>query len=192
MVTTNLSVDLHKNKIYQYLKEWKTVDWQISFDNAHREKFEYVRHGASWDQFVKNIQILKEDNQKVAAHPAYSIYCAYDLMDYYKFVVDHQLNLFWCMLSHPVELDVVHLSKPMRAAAAEEIDKVLAAYSGHRNLALDTLHRYKLMLLEPREFFHQVDPVQYHRTIETEFGKESKFEILWSPLVNMLNKYHYE
>ena len=85
MITTNLSVNLENNPIYLRLRTWPMVQWMISFDNSDQDKFEYVRHGASWTQFVNNIQVMKRDKQTVAAHPAYSIYCALDLMEYYDF-----------------------------------------------------------------------------------------------------------
>ena len=96
LVTTNLSVDLATNAVYQELKNWPSVDWQISFDNVTKEKFEYVRDRASWDQFTKNIDILKQDGQHVMAHPAYSFYFAFDIVEYYKFCESKDLIIFSC------------------------------------------------------------------------------------------------
>ena len=73
MVTTNLSMDITTNPVYQKLKDWPQVDWMISFDNANKDKFEYVRHNATWEQFVKNLRQMKADGENVIAHPAYSI-----------------------------------------------------------------------------------------------------------------------
>ena len=79
MITTNLSMDLDKNAIYQELRTWPNVTWMVSFDNVEPAKFEYVRRGADWQLFEHNIQQLTQDHQRVVAHPAYSIYCAFDL-----------------------------------------------------------------------------------------------------------------
>jgi organic radical activating enzyme len=42
MVTTNLSMEISTNPVYQILKTWSKVEWMVSFDNANKEKFEYV------------------------------------------------------------------------------------------------------------------------------------------------------
>ena len=148
MVTTNLSVDLEHNAIYQRLKTWPNVSWMISFDNANQDKFEYVRHGASWPQFVNNIQVMKRDRQKVQAHPAYSIYCALDLMEYYDFCADQELDIFWCELNHPEELDIRRQTVGLRQLAIEEIDRVIAKYQNQLHLSTNVLESYKMTLID--------------------------------------------
>ena len=61
MVTTNLSMEISTNPVYQILKTWPKVEWMVSFDNANKEKFEYVRDRANWEQFVKNLRQMKQD-----------------------------------------------------------------------------------------------------------------------------------
>lgn len=200
LVTTNLSVDLKNNPVYRELKDWPYVDWQISFDNATQQQFEYVRAGANWNQFVENIKILNYDQQKVLAHPAYSIYCAYDLVSYYDFCVEHNLNMFWCYLSHPFDLDVRRLSEPMRKLAQKEIEKVVKKYGQHQNLAIDTLQRYHVQLeteatpvidMSLGWSTYRADPIKYANQIERELKLTSTFEQLWPHVVEQLNKHYY-
>jgi organic radical activating enzyme len=146
MVTTNLSMEITTNPIYQILKTWPKVEWMVSFDNANKEKFEYVRDRANWEQFVKNLRQMKQDGQHVNAHPAYSIYCALDLMEYYDFCVSENLGIYWCELNHPVELDIRRHSPQLRQLAVSEIDCVIDKYGNHNSLAIDVLKSYRKTL----------------------------------------------
>lgn len=189
MVTTNLSMDLERNPIYQRLKTWPNVSWMISFDNADQHKFEYVRHGASWSQFVSNIQVMKKDSQKVQAHPAYSIYCALDLMEYYDFCAEQQLDIFWCELTNPWDLDIRRQSTALRQLAIAEIDSVVAKYQNQKNLSTDALERYRATLvdnsyLDNTKFRPQV--LQWHKDTEATLNKTTKFVDLWPRLAEEL------
>jgi MoaA/NifB/PqqE/SkfB family radical SAM enzyme len=191
MITTNLSVDLEHNAIYQRLKKWPNVSWMISFDNANRDKFEYVRHGASWTQFVDNIQVMKRDQQKVQAHPAYSIYCALDLMEYYDFCADQQLDIFWCELNHPTALDIRRQSTSLRQLAIAEIDRVVAKYTDQKNLSTDVLERYRATLVDNSYLGNQdfvPDVLAWHNDTETTLKKTTRFVDLWPNLVKEYNE----
>ena len=195
LITTNLSVDLDQNLVYKILRSWKTVEWQISFDNVNKQKFEFVRRGASWEQFVANIDILKRDGQLVNAHPAYSIYCAYDLEELYDFVVDQDINLFWCELNHPWDLDVRRLSPVMRGLAISEIDKVQQKYRERPGVALDTLAAYRSTLINPTNLepeHYRADPLGFHSRMADTLAYDLKFQDIWTDLVSDLRKYHYD
>jgi organic radical activating enzyme len=192
MVTTNLTIDLASNPIYNELKTWPNVDWQVSFDNCTKDKFEYVRNGASWDQFKSNIDLMKADGQRVHAHPAYSIYCAFDLVEYYEFCEANDLNLFWCELTNPWDLDVRRLSSEIRQTAINEIDKVTQRWGqiNEHNLAVSTLQRYRAQLIDNSYIFnvneYVPDPLSWHRNIEQELNKTQRFEDLWPGLARRL------
>lgn len=185
-VTTNLSVDLANNSVYQILKHWPSVSWMISFDNAEPAKFEYVRNGADWNQFYTNIQTMKADRQHVIAHPAYSIYCALDLESYYEFCVAENLHLYWCELNNPEELDIRRASMTIRQQAIDAIDRVLLKYQGQYNISLEVLEKYKNTLkdnsyLQPVN--RDLDIVKWHQDIENKLKKQIKFEDLWPEIV---------
>lgn len=185
LVTTNLSVELETNGIYQLLKNFKNIQWMISFDNANKDKFEYVRRGASWAQFEKNIQTMKQDGQKIIAHPAYSIYNALDLVDYYEYCETHELDLFWCELTNPFDLDVRRYPLYVRNMAIAEIDKVVERW-GEETRAIPTLLRYRKQLVNNDYLispWHSVDPWEFHKKSESELGQASSFTDLW-PLFN--------
>jgi radical SAM protein with 4Fe4S-binding SPASM domain len=192
LVTTNLSMDLTTNPVYQILKTWPNVNWQISFDNASKEKFEYVRRGASWEQFVANINLMKQDQQHISAHPAYSIYCALELEDYYKFCIDYDLDLFWCELSNPWDLDVRRYALPVRQLAIDQIDRVIELYGNtvSDRWALSTLNGYRKQLVDNGYIFnpeYQANPVRYHHTCEQERAYQHCFQDLWPDVAQHFN-----
>lgn len=189
LVTTNLSIDLNNNPVYNELRTWPSVQWTISFDNSDPDKFEYVRNGATWEQFVKNIQLMKQHGQRVIAHPAYSIYCAFDLVEYYEFCIKNELDIYWCELQHPLDLDVRRFPKNIRQQAADEIDRIVNNFSQHTRLSIDTLKRYKLTVVDNSYLAdpdYQPNLLRFHRKIEAELNKTTTFEQLWPSLVQQL------
>lgn len=187
MVTTNLSMEITTNPIYQILKTWPTVEWMVSFDNANKEKFEYVRDRANWEQFVKNLRQMKQDGQRVHAHPAYSIYCALDLVEYYDFCIEENLGVYWCELNHPMELDIRRHSEKLRNLAVEEINQVINKYGDRKSLAIDVLKTYRNTLLDnsylrDQENFKSSDTLKWHVEIENTLKKTNKFIELWPEL----------
>ena len=189
LVTTNLSIDITNNSIYNELRTWPRVEWQISFDNADKDKFEYVRHGAEWETFVANIRIMKQHRQRVVAHPAYSIYCAFELMQYYEFCIAEQLDLFWCELYHPWDLDTRRYPATIRQKAIDEIDRVVQQYGQLKNLAIDTLKQYRMTLVDNSYLLnieYNIQPLEFHQIKEKELNKTRTFVELWPEIANQL------
>jgi len=183
LVTTNLSVDLTTNEIYQELRTWPTVSWMISFDNADADKFEYVRDRAKWDQLIANIKTLKQDNQHIWAHPAYSVYNALDLVEYYEFCDNNQLDIFWCELTNPWDLDVRRQPQEIIQLAIDEIDAVIQRWGDRDNLATSTLSNYRKQLVDNSYIMdidsYKTDIQQWHVNVEKKLGKTTKFAVLW-------------
>jgi len=192
MVTTNLSMEITTNAVYQILKTWPNVEWMVSFDNANKQKFEYVRDRANWEQFVKNLRQMKQDGQHVNAHPAYSIYCALDLMEYYDFCSQENLGIYWCELNNPNELDIRRYPLHLRQLAIKEIDKVVNKYASVGALAIDTLKSYRKTLednsyLQQQKTLNPADTLTWHVNIEAILNKTTKFVDLWPVLAKEIS-----
>jgi hypothetical protein len=189
-------MDITTNTIYQLLRHWPDVEWQISFDNANEQKFEYVRDGANWAQFVKNIRQMKKDGQKVNAHPAYSIYCALDLEEYYEFCDRENLGIYWCELNHPDELDIRRHSLQLRQLAIQEIDRIIHKYNDRSDLAINTLKGYR-NTLEDTSYIknHNGIPhgiakstLTWHNRTESLLKKSVQLADLWPTVATILNE----
>ena len=191
-ITTNLSVELENNQIFETIKNNKNINsvWSISFDGIG-DKFEYVRHGATWNQFRKNIDVLKKYNQKIEAHPAYSIYCAFDLLEYVDFCVDQELSIYWCDIFEPHQLDIRYSPKSLRDIAIQNIDAVFKKYENRStlNLNLDLLKKYREMAIKGFHFnpaFNLLSDKQkaqnmldFNKKIETQLPKAKLFAEVW-------------
>lgn len=97
---TNASVDLEKNKIYKLLKKRGTnVKIYVSMDNV-QERFEYVRYGAKWDTFVRNLHTMKADFEHIHFNPVYGIWSATRLQELMKFFSEFtdMDSIFWSLM----------------------------------------------------------------------------------------------
>lgn len=85
-ILTNGSVKLENNRIYNLLKKFPRVYWNLSFDTVGN-RFEYVRQGASWTLLDKNIDVMLNDfgPNHVTFHPVYSLWNALNLEEFYAY-----------------------------------------------------------------------------------------------------------
>jgi hypothetical protein len=128
---------------------------------------------------------MKRDQQKVQAHPAYSVYCALDLMEYYDFCAEQDLDIFWCELTNPWDLDIRRQSRRLRQLAIDEIDQVVSKYQHLPRLSTDVLQRYRATLIDNSYLNnpqHVPDIIKWHQDIETTLNKTVKFVDLWPNL----------
>jgi organic radical activating enzyme len=135
-VLTNASVDLEKNKIYNLLKKRsKNVEIYVSVDNIE-ERFEYVRYGAKWDLFVKNLHTLKKDFGHIRFNPVYSIWSAtrlQELMEFFQqFTTIHDTH--WSLIvSDPGQgFSVFEHSDFIKKAALTEISLIEPLIKGSK------------------------------------------------------------
>jgi hypothetical protein len=134
---------------------------------------------------------MKQDKQKVQAHPAYSVYCALDLMEYYDFCAEQQLDIFWCELNHPEPLDIRRQSADLRQLAIEEIDRVVIKYQHQQNLSTDVLQRYRATLVDNSYLNNQdfvPNVLKWHRDTELTLKKTATFVNLWPNVAKELHE----
>ena len=162
----------------------------VSFDNVSADKFEYVRNGAQWATLTANLDIMNLDSQTIKAHPAYSIYNAFDLISYYEFCTARSLEIYWCELNDPYDLDARRLPEPMRLQAMSQIDQVVERWGQHTNLGIHTLQNYRKQLQNNtyvRDIDkYQTDVLEFHQKIETELNKTTHFVDLWPELAEAI------
>ncbi len=134
---TNLTVPLENNKIFKKLLEKNRVVWDISFDTVE-EKFDYVRHGATWNQILKNIKFLQDaikdkPNHIIGTAAVYSVYNALNLSSLHQYFLENNLpTIRWNELHFPNQLSVVNLPEKFRLIAADECEKSIEFHRWHR------------------------------------------------------------
>lgn len=158
-IITNLSVDLESNKIYQSLKKFNNVYFNISFENIGN-RFEYVRAGASWDKLVQNIEMLKRDfGKNIGCLAVYSIWSATNLDEIYAFCKDYHLPISWQLANYrysnpnPTNGIIVEGHNPgVIIKAVEQIDYILSKYKmiHFHSVNRDFLHHIKVTISNAR------------------------------------------
>jgi MoaA/NifB/PqqE/SkfB family radical SAM enzyme len=185
---TNLSVDLTRNRIFEKLQQRNRVGWSLSFDNMG-ERFEYVRHGASWDLLLRNLDLvqdlMRDQGHWGGIHSVYNIYNATRLQEFTQFARDRGLTIHWQSLYQPECLDPTRLGDEIVDLARAEIDRLLAA-----DICLDNEQQFfQSVLSGMRSQCDLRDELQQHvHDIEQQYhtDQQGQFRTLWPEIVQWL------
>jgi MoaA/NifB/PqqE/SkfB family radical SAM enzyme len=188
---TNLSVDLEDNKIFQKLATRNKVGWSMSFDNVG-DRFEYVRHGATWDKIKHNLAIIKNlmltQGQWGGIHAVYNIYNATRICELREFAEETGTSVLWQNLFQPDYLDPFLHGPEVAALAADEIEKFYAlgiATPVEKQFFDQALSRYRNVAQEQPGILQKFR--QHITEIETQYhaDKAGEFARLWPEFVNV-------
>ncbi len=173
---TNMNVDLEKNKIFKKLAQRRKVGWSMSFDNVG-PRFEYVRHGGSWETLKNNLTIVKDlmknNGHWGGIHAVYNIYNATRLHELKEFARDTDTTILWQNLFQPRHLDPFQHGGQVAKLAADEIQ-----YLYDNDLVSDS----------ERVFFDQA-----LKTYEERFDLEKVSDIdiaFWKHIYDIEHRYH--
>ena len=129
-IVTSGSVDLSKSPVFKELRNFKNVNFSISFENTH-DRYEYVRHNASWNLLYQNLQYIKDNtNFRLCAVPIYNVYSAFDLVNFYNVIVEGNKfhSVVWNQLIYPMELNLFNFPNSVKNLAIEQLDIILDKY----------------------------------------------------------------
>lgn len=124
---TNMSVDLHSNKIFHKLSSRNKVGWSMSFDNIE-DRLSYVRYGSEWSMIRENVGIvrdlMKSQGHWGGVHSVYNIYNATRVCEFRRAVADLDVSVVWQSLFYPNYLDPFLLGPEVARLAIEQIDQL--------------------------------------------------------------------
>lgn len=124
-IMTNLSINLEHSPVFKELSKKKHVNWCVSFENLGDE-FEYVRHGATWDRMVKNLQIIRNiKSHTKMLKPTYNLLSATRLIQLYELVNELDISIHWQTLLTPPQLCVTQFSKEVQELCQSHISELL-------------------------------------------------------------------
>ena len=182
---TNVAVDFASNRIVHKLLERSRVGWSLSFDNVG-DRFEYVRHGAEWNQLITNLDVLRPLMQSGqhwgGIHAVYNIYNATRLVELTEFARERGLTIHWQSLYQPECLDPQRLGPMVKQLALAEIDRLLAM-----NICLDSERQFfetvKSNIAAPRDDLRS-QLFEHTAQIEQQYHPQSQgqFARLWPEL----------
>jgi len=192
-IITNLSNPLEANQIFKKLSQRQHVGWSISFDNIE-DRFEYVRHGANWNQIVNNLDrvqnLIKNNGHWGGIHAVYNLYNATRLCEFKQFANERGLSIRWQNLSNPYQLDPRNYGKEIGELAAKEIQRLFNNFeldSQEHDLFDSALTTYSkkdktdtTMLNQLKIFVNDIES-KYHPDKSGEFAKlwPEFGELLW-------------
>lgn len=191
---SNLSVKLNNNKIYEKLKSFPNVYWNLSFDNIG-DRFEYVRQGASWQTFTENLERVCDDFGKdhVTFHPVYTIWNAINLEEFYEFADKRNFRVNWQLAIEKMDIArgiqdlrtdsfiVFGHNKYVIERAIKEIDQL--------NVADPALEGIKQKLITNIDAGKSQEFLTWTGKMEQFMPAKKPFAELW-PVLNTLLKEH--
>lgn len=192
-VLTNLAVPLSNNKIAQRLFKEPVLHIGVSFETIGK-RYEYVRHGAQWEVFDSNLDYVKlhRKDVEIDAHSLYSIYSAFNLVEYYEYITSKAVftKVLWNLLESSGENEhasVFKLSNNLKAEAILEIDRVIEQFKNAPGIPDLVSIRSTLLNsveLEPKNsgFIEEADKVE--QQLKKLPGKQ--FKDIWPNLYNKL------
>jgi radical SAM protein with 4Fe4S-binding SPASM domain len=190
-ILSNLAVPLDTNTTAQILLNDRTSAWGVSFETVGL-RYEYVRRGASWDLFVKNINYVQEKtNGRLDAHSLYSIYSAFNLVEFYEFIYEKNIKtVLWNLLESTGEnsnASVFKLSPKLKQRAIEEIERCEQLFPNAPGIdsLLEFKKNLKLHTVTTNNSF-----VKEIEVLENKYLKDDtlKFSKLWSNEWELLNQ----
>lgn len=185
---TNVAVNFATNRIVQKLLQRNRVGWSLSFDNVGK-KFEYVRHGAAWQQLLSNLEILKPLMQSGqhwgGIHAVYNIYNATRLIELTEFARNNNMTIHWQSLYQPECLDPTRLGPEVAHLAQQHIQELL-----NTGLCLANEQQFFETVLNKTVTADDLRPdLRLHITeIEQQYhtDKSGQFSQLWPEIYNTL------
>jgi organic radical activating enzyme len=212
-ILTNLAVPIKTNPTAQKLLKEPSSGWGVSFETVG-DRFEYVRHGAEWSVLNENIDYYNEirgvddcSNFRLEAHSMYSIYSAFNLVEFYEFILEKKFKyIHWNLLESSGEssyASVLNLPLEFRQMAIKEIERVETLYPN--GPGVESLIPYKEILsrnngtedfwdkeqgkwvnsseINVKKLFLQ----EFNKVESSLKDKTKKFKDLWPTIYSMLN-----
>jgi sulfatase maturation enzyme AslB (radical SAM superfamily) len=188
-ILTNLAIPLESNSIAQTLINERNAKWGVSFETVGK-RYEYVRRGASWDVFVKNINYIQEKtSNNLDVHSLYSIYSAFNLVEFYEFIYEKNIKtVLWNFLESSGEnsnASVFKLSPKLKQRAIEEIERCEQLFPDASGLdsLLEFKKNLKLHTVETNNSFVKEIGILENKYLKNETLKFSKlWPIEWALL----------
>jgi radical SAM protein with 4Fe4S-binding SPASM domain len=190
-ILSNLAVPLDTNPTAQLLLNDRMSSWGVSFETVGN-RYEYVRRGASWELFTKNIDYIQaKTNGRLDAHSLYSIYSAFNLVEFYEFIYEKNIKtVLWNLLESSgenVNASVFKLSPELKHRAVEEIERCEQLFPNAPGLSslLEFKKNLKLQTQSAnKSFVEEID------VLENKYLKDDvlKFSNLWPVEWKLLNR----
>ncbi len=193
LVVSNLSLpNVESSPIVQKLIQNTNVNWSVSFENIG-EKFEYVRHGASWEIFHKNLNYIHTTTGKtLVVFPIYGVYSAFNLVDLYDFIISSGMFglVQWQTMTSQNGLEMHSMPDNIKAAGLDELDRCIQKYPDASGI--DALRNIRSTLADSMGTGNTAmakQLIKWSEKLDTiVLSKKRKFSELWPEIIRMINQ----
>ena len=125
-VNSNISMAVDSNPVFAELKRFKNVLWTVSAD-SQGDRFNYIRQGGTWDQFLINLDRLKTLGHTIRINLVWfvgSVSCLFDTIEF--FVKKHNITDLTInqLVGHPY-LQARHAPESVKQQALIRLDQLL-------------------------------------------------------------------
>jgi MoaA/NifB/PqqE/SkfB family radical SAM enzyme len=193
-ILTNLAVPMRKNNVFKVLVERGNFEIGVSFETI-KDRYEYVRHNASWKTFTDNVDFLRESGIQINAHPLYCNYSAFNLVEYYDYILNEPVfkDVYWCIIDNIDGLNVFKQPNYLKEQAVVEIEKCEESFKGVNSISHLTAIKNRLIQTIDTQIIVADTPnsfVNFNSEIEEKLltNKKYKFSDLWPDLSGYLTK----
>jgi len=130
-INTNLSkVD---TKIFDLICEFKNVHWTVSVETM-AEEFEYIRYGGSWQDFLDNLDVIRNLDHKISfnmLHFLLNYSSLFHCIDYLRSLGFHANSFIAGALLNPLYLNIRHLPDHVLQSVQSELESRINDHPGY-------------------------------------------------------------
>jgi len=124
-VNTNLSTTA--TGIFDLLVSFRNVHWTVSAETTGQE-YEYIRHHGSWNDFEKNLMVIKKLDHKISFNMLHFILnyeSLFDCVDHFRGLGFHDNSFIIGPLTSPTHLNLLNLPEAMVDSVIKRIHERL-------------------------------------------------------------------
>ena len=110
-VNTNLSTT--ETGVFDMLCQFKNIHWTVSVETI-KDQYEYVRYGGVWNDFLKNLKLIKKLNNRITFNMLYFILnykSIFSTVNFFKEMGFHENSFVIGPLYTPEYLNILNLPK---------------------------------------------------------------------------------
>jgi len=169
-INTNLSST--DTNVLELLCQFKNVHWTVSIENLDKE-FEYTRYGSSWQDFLKNLETIKQLPHKITFNMVWCIlntFSVFDCIDYFMAQDFHPNAFVLTTIVEPEWIDCRHLPESVLNLVEEKLNKRIAdkpgflLEDGYRNLLA---HIRSPFTKDMKTFWQRLSEIDARRNLDS-------------------------
>lgn len=134
-VTLRINTNLTKTdtKVFETICGFKNVHWTVSVETL-TDEFEYIRYGHKWQDFLDNLQIIKQLDHKISFNMIWFLLnydSVFDCVDYLKDLGFHNNSFIIGALLGPEYLNIRHLPESVLQLLKDKLQLKISEQPGY-------------------------------------------------------------